>query len=982
MTLPRLAARACSPGPQYHPDMGTLAPVPRTCGREAEIKALGEALGRVASGGPAIVLVEGEAGIGKTRLLAEVLEDARGRGIRVAAGRAEELERTRPFGVLAAAFGCTRSSPDPRRAAIAGLLAAPAAGGQGPITVTSDPGLRFRVVDAFTDLVEELALSGPLVIGLDDLQWADPSSLLTLGVLARRLDYLPVGVIGCSRPSPRTADLDRLAGALEAAGARHLVLHPLTEEAVTGLVAQAVAAEPGPRLLAEVAGAAGNPLFVIELLGALFQEEAIATVGGRAEVAETVLPPTLRLTILRRVSFLPEPALQALRSASILGSGFSLTDLATVTGHAAVDLSVVLAEAIRARILEDDGARLRFRHDLIRDAIYQDLAGSVRRALHREAGQRLAQTGTSALQVAEHLARGATIGDTDAVTWLAMAARQAAPRSPDVAADLLGRAAGLMVPGDPGRDGLLAERASSLMWAGRMTDAEATCSSLLRREHDRSVEGTIRVCLGHTLLASGRARDGLRELERACESPLLTGAERAGALAWASLARLVLADLDGAAASAEEARPAAVAARDHLATSVAMTTLAQVSELRGDVGDALRIIDDAVRLADDSPGRQGHRFPIHDFRAYILITLDRLDEAKSTLETGMRISEELGTRWHLAHYHAVRALERFIAGHWDDAVAEIETDTGPVGVPGESYNHLLLRRGVLSLIRLHRNDLPGARDVVGAAPGELPGTGAGYRVDWYAWAHALLLEADGELTDALETLSDCWDRCVSSGLALESTVIGPDLVRLALAAGEADRARDVAAAVTGVASCNEVAWITGAALRCQGLAENDAGTLHAAVGAYARGSRPLERALAAEDAGAAFARRGNVDRACRLLDQAIAIYERLGAARDLARAEAVLRQMGIRRSRRIRHTHAQSGWPSLTPSERAVVDLVAEGLSNPQIGQRLYVSRKTVQTHLGHVFAKLQITSRAQLAAEATRHRSDTARETRRPAGG
>jgi predicted ATPase len=161
--------------------MGTLAPVARICGRVAEIQALGEALDRVAAGGPAVVLVEGEAGIGKTRLLAEVLRDAAGRGMRVAAGRAEELERTRPFGVLAAALGCARSSPDRRRAAIAGLLAGPGGGELGPITVTSDPGLRFRVVDAITDLVEELAQAGPVVLGLDDLQWADPSSLLTVG---------------------------------------------------------------------------------------------------------------------------------------------------------------------------------------------------------------------------------------------------------------------------------------------------------------------------------------------------------------------------------------------------------------------------------------------------------------------------------------------------------------------------------------------------------------------------------------------------------------------------------------------------------------------------------------------------------------------------------------------------------------------------------------------------------------------------------
>ena len=161
------------------------------------------------------------------------------------------------------------------------------------------------------------------------------------------------------------------------------------------------------------------------------------------------------------------------------------------------------------------------------------------------------------------------------------------------------------------------------------------------------------------------------------------------------------------------------------------------------------------------------------------------------------------------------------------------------------------------------------------------------------------------------------------------------------------------------------------ALHCQGLAAYDAGILDEAVSACARGSRPLQLGLTCEDAGAAFVRQGNMDRAGQLLDQAITIYERLGAARDLARAEAGLRQVGIRRGRHVTHRRAQSGWQSLTPSEQAVVDLVAEGLSNPQIGQRLYVSRRTVQSHLGHVFAKLDITSRTQLAAEAIRHRGN-----------
>jgi hypothetical protein len=440
--------------------MAGLAAGPRLRGRELELRALGDALDRVASGSSASVLVEGEAGIGKTRLLAETLERARARGMQVAAGRAEELQRTRPFGLVADTLGCVRSSPDPCRAAIAALLAT-SAGEDGPMTVTSDPGLQFQAVDALVDLVEALALERPLVLAVDDLQWADPSSLLTLGTLGRHLLDLPLALIGCLRPSPHPAELERTLRALEQAGARRLALGQLDQRAVAGLVAEAVAAEPGPGLLAEVAGARGNPLFVAELVAARVQEGAIRTVDGRAEVTELSLPPSLRLTILRRLSLLPERTLEALRAASILGSSFALTDLSSLAGRSVADLSAVLAEAIRARIVEDDGDRLRFRHDLIREAIYQDLPTSVRVGLHREAGRRLAASGAPALRVAEHLARGAGAGDAEAIAWLTRAAREAAPRSPAVAADLLARAVELAEPADPGRDRLLAERAGA-----------------------------------------------------------------------------------------------------------------------------------------------------------------------------------------------------------------------------------------------------------------------------------------------------------------------------------------------------------------------------------------------------------------------------------------------------------------------------------------------------------------------------------------
>jgi len=499
-------------------------------------------------------------------------------------------------------------------------------------------------------------------------------------------------------------------------------------------------------------------------------------------------------------------------------------------------------------------------------------------------------------------------------------------------------------------------------------DAEKICRDLLGRAHDPAAEGPARSCLGYALAASGRPRDGLEEQERLTGSPALTDAERASAHAWAASGRLDLGDLDGACEAARQALTVNQAG-DPLAASVAMMTLAQVREHRGHLQEALEIIDNAVHLADQSPGRAGHRYPLHLPRAFILIGLDRLDEARSAIETGSRISEDLGIRWHLPNYTMVHAAELFTAGEWDEAIAEAEATIdlvdGMGAIPG-----LILARSVLGLISLHRNDLARASAAVGAAVRQLQQTGSRYRAQWATWAQALLLEAEGRPADALAVLAGGWDWCTRSGFTLEYRTFGPDLVRLALASGEHGRARDVAAAVTEIARQNEVSSLTGAALHCQGLAENDAEILQAAADAYRHGPRPLELARACEDAGAAFSRLGDAARAGPLLEQAVTIYQRLEAARDLSRTEALLRAAGIRRGRHGPRSRPQIGWQSLTPAEQTVASLVADGLSNPQIGDRLYISRRTVQTHLAHVFAKLDIVSRAQLAAEVTRHRA------------
>jgi hypothetical protein len=221
-------------------------------------------------------------------------------------------------------------------------------------------------------------------------------------------------------------------------------------------------------------------------------------------------------------------------------------------------------------------------------------------------------------------------------------------------------------------------------------------------------------------------------------------------------------------------------------------------------------------------------------RGHILLELDRLDDARSTLETGRRISEELGVRWPLPSYQIFLALERFLVGEWDDALAELEAAMELVEETGERYS-LVLGHSVRALIAPYRGELRTAQEAAAGAASELTTGGHRYRSHWATWVEALLPEAEGASAEALAALTGVWDRCERIGLAVEYPVLGPDLVRLSLAANEQGRASQVAAAVAEVAARNDVPSLSGAALRCRGLAEDDPGLLCASVDAYATG---------------------------------------------------------------------------------------------------------------------------------------------------
>ena len=249
------------------------------------------------------------------------------------------------------------------------------------------------------------------------------------------------------RPLPRPPELSRLLDTLTEAGGRHLCLDALGDDAITELAASKLEAEPGPGLRARLDGAAGNPFFVIELLDAL-ADEGMITVEANVAESTTVVepPPSLRMTVLRRLASLSPPGLDLLRTASLLGGSFSAAQLALVTGRPLLDVLADLKEPTVSGFVTASGETFAFRHDVVREALYLEHPSAVRKGLHLHIGRALAAAGAPPAEVANHLALGAEFGDREAVAWLRRAAREVRSRAPAMAAPLLERGIGSGAP--------------------------------------------------------------------------------------------------------------------------------------------------------------------------------------------------------------------------------------------------------------------------------------------------------------------------------------------------------------------------------------------------------------------------------------------------------------------------------------------------------------------------------------------------------
>ena len=937
--------------------------------RSQELATLGAGVNALRDGRGSAVWVEGEPGIGKSSLVAQALAAVSELGWDVGWGIADELAERLPLSVIQDCLQVRLSSADPRRAHAASLLRSQR------LALFTDGDASVSGIEVLIALADELCATAPTVLVIDDLQWADEASLLVWHQLAASIDQLPLLLIATCRSDPRRPEVQQVRRSLTRRGGAVVTLGPLPEADVATLVTATLGTPPAATLRQLTGQAAGNPLYLRELVDALARERAA---GGRERAvggpwsAQEQLPASLAAVLRDRLSSVSAQTAQILRTAALLGGKFTVADLAVLLGRPVAELAAGLQEAVTAGILVGSGAELAFRHQLIRQALYDSMPTALRTALHAEAARKLAATEADALSVAQQLFAARQPGAGWARAWLIQTAPALTTQAPRLAADLLRRELDATPSGDQARDGLMAGLVRALLAGGSYDEAAEQARAALpvitdpaRRAETYSVLARAQVSAGHSDEATATVRQALALTDlpkqwRARMLAMLAMLERAGT-----------GNLDTADQTARQARTVAEEAGDAFATAHALTDLWLSHSIRRDHVAALGYIDQALRALGDDPGYADLRSFALDDRIFTLQNLDRWPEAEVTLRQARESAQRSGspdrTTW------AIAAVLRYWLGQWDDALAELSTEEDEA--PGLTYTFLrerwpaLLIHGVTALIAGRRDQRTTADQQLRAGLA-LPVLTVPDREnrDFLVAAQAVALEQRGEARQAMQILATILPRRDGEMTLTHQWL--PDLVRLAMVSGDRELARTAARACQQEAAAEtRPARAAAASLRCQGLLRSDPVPLRDAVAHYRVAGPATELPAAVEDLAAVLAERGRRDEARDALNEAVTLYESLDARWDIRRADSRLRPYGIRRGvRGPRGPRTATGWAALTPTEVKIAALVARGDSTSEIARGMLLSRRTVQTYISHILAKLGAKSRVEIVREALRH--------------
>jgi DNA-binding CsgD family transcriptional regulator len=927
--------------------------------REVQVAALQALADAARSGGGRLVVVEGTAGIGKTRLLAEGRAIAGSAGMRVLAARGGEFEGEFAYGIVRQLF-------EPLLAAAAADLRAELLSGPaaliGPLVGASPPAgaqhaeSAFAVVHGLYWLAANVALQRPTLLAIDDLHWADTPSLRWLLYLTRRLEGVPLLVVAGTRP-PEGEGHDPVLVAELIADPEVAAIHPepLGRASIAVLARELHGLEPDEAFCAALQTATGgNPLFVGAVLDAVAREGTSPTAEHTARLLEIGAQGVSRVVGLRLGRLRPA-ALALLRAASVLGDGVELRHAAALAGVEAGELGPAAAALVRLDLLRREDP-LEFFHPVVRRAVYETLDVVERGAAHRSAAELLLEADAPPESAAGHLLRVAPGADRFVVATLRLAAeRSLAQGAADAAVGYLTRA--LREQLDP------AARAEVLVELGlaeRRTNGPAAVDHLragLELLADPTRRGEVALELGRALWFTDRIADALAVIERALDE---VDRERDP-----DLYELLLAELISSAWWNPQTYPIAEAAIGELeldalhggrGSEILLATIA-IYEFRLALHREL-----TVELARRSLA-SGNLLASSPAFLYAVVTLFRsgvLDEVVPTFNQAIAQARRRGDIFNLAFLLTWRGECQTQRGDLRAAVADLR-EALELSVAHGTRLNWPYNIGFLAHALLEQGSADEAAQVIdrGGFPEQLPPDQV--HLVWFRLHRARVRIETGrspergveELRQVGETLrllpfdnpgTAPWRSWAAEGLRLLD---------------RNDEARGLATDELALARRWGDPQTIGAALGVLGLVEGGTagiGRLREAVEVLAGSEARLKYARALVDLGAALRRANRRTEARQRLREGVDLALRCGAFRLAARANEEIAATGARPRKVL-----QTGLDALTTSERRAAQLAADGMTNKEIAQTLFVTIKTVEVHLSHAYRKLEISSRAQL---------------------
>jgi DNA-binding CsgD family transcriptional regulator len=916
--------------------------------RATEAKAISDFL-ELCRVGPASLLLAGEAGIGKTTLWLDAVQQARTRGMHVLTARAAATESVTAYISLADLFSAVEADilhalPEPQRLAVDRIL-----------LQVSDDGVatdQRAVGAAFLSVINILSDSAPVLVAIDDLQWLDPSTALVVAFTARRLSG-PVGLLTTVRTGDGEDDVLWLLPELPDATTR-IPLRPLTigdlHQVISARVGRTISRQTMLRIH-EASG--GNPFYGIELASAMAEGESNA---------EMTLPTTLAGLVASKIGNLEPDIREALLAAACLAAPtVELVSQATGRGVEQCVQGLLVAEA--RGIVTIDRNRLRFTHPLLTAGVYTEATPAQRRAMHH----RLASLVDHAELRARHLALAATHGDAATLDALDAAAQLASRRgAPAAAAEFMELASELGAD----RSGRQIRCAAFHFNAGDAARARSILEQIIGAPASPHVHAEALSLLGLWTLLDGSSRDAAALLERA----VVGGAEDDRLLVQIlvplSFARINIRAFDGATQAVHEAVTTASRLGEPRLLSQALSMRVLVGFLVGDGFDEVSL-QKALQLNEAGDPPSAIMWPTAH-RAQLLAGMGRLDDGRRELE-GIRqryIERGAEGEWMVGAFHSA------LAEMWRGDFAEASL-IGKDAMERARHLHGDLPMSVALMIQgavaAYAGDEPAARrDATAALDAAARCDSPALVAVWPTTTLGFLEVSLGNYQAALDVLGPLLSAVETAPRATE-IFVAPFLSDAAEALIQLDRL-DEAQRLIEVLEDNgrrlDRPWMLAVGARCRAMLQAGRGDVAAALATaelalteHRRLPMPFERARSQLLLGQLQRRQRRRDAAAVTLQEALQTFEQLGTALWAERAKAELAR-GVSGRRR---SHG------LTATEEHVAELAASGMTNRDIAAALFISPKTVEVNLSRVYRKLNIHSRTQLyrALDALKLESD-----------